>query len=118
MRISDWSSDVCSSDLLITQQEKYNKAIDAWSQCGDRVANAMMGKIRAEPTDPKTGRLAPINSIYMMAHSGARRSQAQMQQRSGLRGRMSKQPGEIIQTQIISHFKTVQHTLENLNSPQ
>ncbi len=24
-------------DGLITQQEKYNKAIDAWSQCGDKV---------------------------------------------------------------------------------
>src|SRR3546814_20578353 len=80
MRISDWSSDVCSSDLLITQQEKYNKAIDAWSQCGDKVANAMMDEIRAEPKDPKTGRLAPINSIYMMAHSGARGSQEQMKQ--------------------------------------
>ncbi|WP_395623902.1 hypothetical protein [Sphingomonas daechungensis] len=27
-------------DGLITQQEKYNKVIDAWSRCGDQVANA------------------------------------------------------------------------------
>jgi DNA-directed RNA polymerase subunit beta' len=58
-------------DGLITQQEKYNKVIDAWSRCGDKVANAMMEKIKAQPKD-ENGRMAPINSIYMMAHSGAR----------------------------------------------
>jgi DNA-directed RNA polymerase subunit beta' len=36
-------------DGLITQQEKYNKVIDAWSRCGDQVANAMMDEIRATP---------------------------------------------------------------------
>src|SRR4249919_4397841 len=58
-------------DGLITQQEKYNKVIDAWSRCGDQVANAMMEKIKAQPIG-EDGRMAPINSIYMMAHSGAR----------------------------------------------
>ena len=33
-------------DGLITQQEKYNKVIDAWSRCGDQVADAMMAKIK------------------------------------------------------------------------
>src|SRR3546814_20959292 len=74
-------------DGLITQQEKYNKVIDAWSRCGDQVANAMMDKIKAQPKD-KDGRMAPINSIYMMAHSGARGSQAQMKQLAGMRGLM------------------------------
>src|SRR3546814_8558236 len=90
MRISDWSSDVCSSDLalvadyeqqyqdgLITQREKYNKVIDAWSRCGDIVASAMMDEIKATPK-LDDGRLAPINSTYMMSHSGARGSPAQM----------------------------------------
>src|SRR6187401_907273 len=36
-------------DGLITQQEKYNKVIDAWSRCGDRVATAMMKEISATP---------------------------------------------------------------------
>jgi DNA-directed RNA polymerase subunit beta' len=36
-------------DGLITQQEKYNKVIDAWSRCGDQVADAMMDEIRAQP---------------------------------------------------------------------
>ena len=35
-------------DGLITQQEKYNKVIDAWSRCGDQVADAMMEKIKAQ----------------------------------------------------------------------
>jgi DNA-directed RNA polymerase subunit beta' len=103
-------------DGLITQQEKYNKVIDAWSRCGDVVANAMMDEIRAQPKDPKTGRLAPINSIYMMAHSGARGSQAQMKQLAGMRGLMAKPSGEIIETPIISNFKEGLTVLEYFNS--
>src|SRR5213593_3772506 len=52
-------------DDMIIQQEKYNKVIDAWSRCGDQVANAMMEKIKAQPIG-EDGRMAPINSIYMM----------------------------------------------------
>ncbi|RJG55604.1 DNA-directed RNA polymerase subunit beta' [Sphingobium terrigena] len=103
-------------DGLITQQEKYNKVIDAWSGCGDRVANAMMDEIRAQPKDPQTGRLAQINSIYMMAHSGARGSQAQMKQLAGMRGLMAKPSGEIIETPIISNFKEGLTVLEYFNS--
>src|SRR5688572_24163409 len=82
-------------DGLITQQEKYNKVIDAWSRCGDQVANAMMDEIKAMPKNLETGRMAPINSIYMMAHSGARGSQGQMKQLAGMRGLMAKPSGEI-----------------------
>nr|WP_287941345.1 DNA-directed RNA polymerase subunit beta' [Sphingopyxis sp.] len=102
-------------DGLITQQEKYNKAIDAWSQCGDKVANAMMDEIRATPK-LENGRMAPINSIYMMAHSGARGSQAQMKQLAGMRGLMAKPSGEIIETPIISNFKEGLTVLEYFNS--
>ncbi|MBL8649993.1 MAG: DNA-directed RNA polymerase subunit beta' [Sphingopyxis sp.] len=102
-------------DGLITQQEKDNKAFDAWSQCGDKVANAMMDEIRATPKLPD-GRLAPINSIYMMAHSGARGSQAQMKQLAGMRGLMAKPSGEIIETPIISNFKEGLTVLEYFNS--
>ncbi|MDP4605685.1 MAG: DNA-directed RNA polymerase subunit beta', partial [Erythrobacter sp.] len=66
-------------DGLITQQEKYNKVIDAWSKCGDMVADAMMAEIKATPID-ENGKEAQINSIYMMSHSGARGSPAQMKQ--------------------------------------
>ncbi len=102
-------------DGLITQQEKYNKVIDAWSQCGDRVADAMMEKIKARPIG-KDGVQAEINSIYMMAHSGARGSPAQMKQLAGMRGLMAKPSGEIIENPIISNFKEGLNVLEYFNS--
>src|SRR4029434_1472236 len=100
-------------DGLITQQEKYNKVIDAWSRCGDQVANAMMEKIKAQPKG-EDGRMAPINSIYMMAHSGARGSQAQMKQLAGMRGLMAKPSGGVIGKPITPKFKGALHALETL----
>jgi DNA-directed RNA polymerase subunit beta' len=102
-------------DGLITQQEKYNKVIDAWSRCGDQVADAMMDRIKARPKD-KDGREAEINSIYMMSHSGARGSPTQMKQLAGMRGLMAKPSGEIIETPIISNFKEGLTVLEYFNS--
>jgi len=58
----------------------------------------------------------PINSIYMMAHSGARGSAAQMKQLAGMRGLMAKPSGEIIETPIISNFKEGLTVLEYFNS--
>ncbi|OYW50161.1 MAG: DNA-directed RNA polymerase subunit beta' [Novosphingobium sp. 28-62-57] len=103
-------------DGLITQQEKYNKVIDAWSRCGDQVANAMMEELKSSPIDPETGRQKPINAIYMMSHSGARGSPAQMKQLAGMRGLMAKPSGEIIETPIISNFKEGLTVLEYFNS--
>ncbi len=103
-------------DGLITQQEKYNKVIDAWSRCGDQVASAMMDEIRSVKIDKATGREKPINAIYMMAHSGARGSAAQIKQLAGMRGLMAKPSGEIIETPIISNFKEGLTVLEYFNS--
>jgi DNA-directed RNA polymerase subunit beta' len=102
-------------DGLITQQEKYNKVIDAWSRCGDQVAGEMMKEIQAVKK-LENGREAPINAIYMMAHSGARGSQAQIRQLAGMRGLMAKPSGEIIETPIISNFKEGLTVLEYFNS--
>ena len=105
-------------DGLITQGEKYNKVIDAWSQATDRVAQRMMEGIaqQANTIDPKTGRRFPLNSVYMMADSGARGSAAQMKQLAGMRGLMAKPSGEIIETPIISNFKEGLTVLEYFNS--
>ncbi|MFN7177163.1 MAG: DNA-directed RNA polymerase subunit beta', partial [Thermaurantiacus sp.] len=103
-------------DGLITQGEKYNKVIDAWSKCGDEVAAEMMKEISAQPVDPDSGQQSEINSIYMMAHSGARGSSAQMKQLAGMRGLMAKPSGEIIETPIISNFKEGLTVLEYFNS--
>ncbi|ARR53199.1 DNA-directed RNA polymerase subunit beta' [Rhizorhabdus wittichii] len=102
-------------DGLITQQEKYNKVIDAWSRCGDRVAAEMMKEISAVKKGAD-GREKPINAIYMMAHSGARGSAAQIKQLAGMRGLMAKPSGEIIETPIISNFKEGLTVLEYFNS--
>ncbi|MEC7818953.1 MAG: DNA-directed RNA polymerase subunit beta' [Pseudomonadota bacterium] len=102
-------------DGLITQQEKYNKVIDAWSRCGDQVADAMMDEIKSQPIDDD-GKQAQINSIYMMSHSGARGSPAQMKQLAGMRGLMAKPSGEIIENPIISNFKEGLNVLEYFNS--
>jgi DNA-directed RNA polymerase subunit beta' len=97
-------------DGLITQGEKYNKVIDAWSHCTDQVADEMMKEISAV----KPGK--PVNSVFMMAHSGARGSAAQMKQLAGMRGLMAKPSGEIIETPIISNFKEGLSVLEYFNS--
>jgi DNA-directed RNA polymerase subunit beta' len=75
----------------------------------------MMKEISAKKKLPN-GREKPINSIYMMAHSGARGSQAQMKQLAGMRGLMAKPSGEIIETPIISNFKEGLTVLEYFNS--
>src|SRR3546814_13769911 len=103
-------------DGLITQGEKYNKVVDAWARCGDRVADAMMARISARPVDAN-GREMQINSIYMMAHYGARGSQAQMKQLAGMRRLMAKPAGEINAHPIISNVMEGRTVLENLNHP-
>jgi len=102
-------------DGLITQGEKYNKVVDAWSKCNDKVTDAMMGTISAIPTDENGAELEP-NSVYMMAHSGARGSVTQMKQLGGMRGLMAKPNGDIIETPIISNFKEGLSVLEYFNS--
>ena len=74
-----------------------------------------MKEISSTKKTPK-GADADINSIYMMAHSGARGSPAQMRQLAGMRGLMAKPSGEIIETPIISNFKEGLSVLEYFNS--
>ncbi len=102
-------------DGLITQGEKYNKVVDAWSICSDSVADAMMSEISAvQPEQLDDDK--QLNSVYMMSHSGARGSPAQMKQLGGMRGLMAKPSGEIIETPIISNFKEGLTVLEYFNS--
>ncbi len=103
------------NDGLITQGEKYNKVVDAWSKCTEEIADAMMKEISAVKRQ-EGGREAQVNSIYMMAHSGARGSPAQMKQLAGMRGLMAKPSGEIIESPIISNFKEGLSVLEYFNS--
>ncbi len=101
-------------DGLITQGEKYNKVIDAWSKCSDTVADAMMADISAMRVED--GVEQEPNSVYMMAHSKARGSPAQMKQLGGMRGLMARPDGSIIETPIISNFKEGLTVSEYFNS--
>ena len=93
-------------DGFITKGEKYNKVVDAWDKCGDKVAEALMKAVS------KTEKGQQPNSVYMMVHSKARGSMAQLKQSAGMRGLMAKPTGEIIETPIVSNFKEGLSVLE------
>jgi len=109
--ISDYENQYAEG--LITRGEKYNKVVDAWSKCTDRVAAEMMKGISATEIT-KEG--LKINSVFMMADSGARGSAAQMKQLAGMRGLIAKPSGEIIESPITSNFKEGLTALEYFNS--
>jgi DNA-directed RNA polymerase subunit beta' len=106
---------------LVTQGERYNKVVDIWGRAGDLVAKAMMEQLGVEPvmdwdakkkewTQRKDKKGATVmqeslNSIYMMADSGARGSAAQIRQLAGMRGLMAKPDGSIIETPITANFR-------------
>ena len=104
------------ADGFITRGEKYNKVVDAWAKCTDKIADEMMKEISKVDIEAETKREKPVNSVYMMSHSGARGSPAQMKQLAGMRGLMAKPSGEIIETPIISNFKEGLTVLEYFNS--
>ena len=94
---------------LVTSGERYNKVVDIWSRTNEQVARAMMQQMGKKP-----GRRIPIgkaveedsmNSIFIMADSGARGSAAQIRQLAGMRGLMAKPDGSIIETPITANFR-------------
>jgi DNA-directed RNA polymerase subunit beta' len=93
---------------LITDGERYNKVIDIWANCTERVSAQMLERLGTGIYADESGekRQAPsFNPIYMMADSGARGSAQQMRQLAGMRGLMAKPSGEIIETPITSNFR-------------
>ncbi|MDX8380467.1 MAG: DNA-directed RNA polymerase subunit beta' [Gallionella sp.] len=101
---------------LVTDGERYNKVVDIWGRTGDMVAKAMMDQLSTEPVYDRVTGVAreqngkpmmqeSLNSIYMMADSGARGSAAQIRQLSGMRGLMAKPDGSIIETPITANFR-------------
>ena len=93
---------------LVTQGERYNKVVDIWGRAGDQVGKVMMEQLATEVTKDRHGREVKqdsLNSIYMMADSGARGSVAQIRQLAGMRGLMAKPDGSIIETPITANFR-------------
>ncbi|VAW47044.1 DNA-directed RNA polymerase beta' subunit, partial [hydrothermal vent metagenome] len=93
---------------LVTAGERYNKVVDIWSKANEDVANAMMVVLGKDEVMDKDGKMVyqdSMNSVFIMADSGARGSQAQMRQLSGMRGLMAKPDGSIIETPIKANFR-------------
>ncbi|NLI81731.1 MAG: DNA-directed RNA polymerase subunit beta' [Deltaproteobacteria bacterium] len=93
---------------LITEGEKYNKAVDIWAKATEDVAGEMMREIATDELrtpDGTSKEFEAFNPIYMMADSGARGSKDQMRQLAGMRGLMAKPSGEIIETPITANFR-------------
>jgi len=98
---------------LITDGERYNKVIDIWAQTAEQVTTAMMKHISTQTYHApenwkgkeKTLTGPAFNSVFIMADSGARGSNAQIRQLAGMRGLMAKPSGEIIETPIIANFR-------------
>ncbi|MGH8109960.1 MAG: DNA-directed RNA polymerase subunit beta' [Arenimonas sp.] len=93
---------------LVTAGERYNKVVDIWSRTNERVAKAMMDAIGTEKVENAKGEMVAqksMNSVYIMADSGARGSQAQIRQLAGMRGLMAKPDGSIIETPITANFR-------------
>ncbi|MCF0261943.1 MAG: DNA-directed RNA polymerase subunit beta', partial [Sphaerochaetaceae bacterium] len=81
----------------ITQEERYNRLIDIWSQANEKLADELMARLK----ESQNG----FNPLYLMADSGARGSRTQIRQLGGMRGLMSKPNGDIIEFPIKSNFK-------------
>ncbi|GIX35275.1 MAG: DNA-directed RNA polymerase subunit beta' [Lysobacteraceae bacterium] len=93
---------------LVTAGERYNKVVDIWSRTNERIAKAMMEGIGTEKVQNAKGEWVEqksMNSIFIMADSGARGSAAQIRQLAGMRGLMAKPDGSIIETPIKANFR-------------
>ena len=95
-------------DGLITSGERYNKVIDIWAQTTENISGEMMKGMSREKIVDEKGQekeVVSLNSIFIMADSGARGSTQQMRQLAGMRGLMAKPSGEIIETPITANFR-------------
>ncbi len=100
---------------LITESERYNKAIDIWSNATERVTEEMIKEMETKVYEGPNGEkvVGPsLNPVYIMAFSGARGSKDQIRQLAGMRGLMAKPSGEIIETPIKSNFREGLSVLE------
>lgn len=78
---------------LITEDERYRKTISIWEKATDDVTTVMLDN------------MDPVNSIAMMANSGARGNNQQIRQVAGMRGLMADPSGRIIDLPIKANFR-------------
>ncbi len=80
----------------ITEVERFQKVIDTWNTTNEELKNEVVKHF--QDTDV-------LNSVYMMAFSGARGNLSQVRQLVGMRGLMANPQGEIIDLPIKTNFK-------------
>ena len=80
----------------ITEVERFQKVIDTWNDTSESLKDEVVRHFRE--TDP-------LNSVYMMAFSGARGNISQVRQLVGMRGLMADPQGEIIDLPIKTNFR-------------
>ncbi len=97
---------------VITEMERYNKVLDAWTHARERITNEMMEELRSDIRDGG----AYLNPIFLMAESGARGGVEQIRQLAGMRGLMAKPSGKIIETPIKANFREGLSVLEYFSS--
>ena len=85
---------------LISEEERYNAVIAAWTECGENITKALMSN------------LSQYNPLYMMSTSGARGNINQIKQLAGMRGLMADTQGKTIEIPIKSNFREGLNVLE------
>ena len=94
-------NEILESDLAyargeVTSVERFQKVIDTWNNTSETLKNNVVDYF---------GKTDPLNSIYLMAFSGARGNLSQVRQLVGMRGLMSDPNGQIIDIPIIHNFR-------------
>jgi DNA-directed RNA polymerase subunit beta' len=80
----------------ITEVERFQKVIDTWNGTSEELKDQVVKNFKENN---------PLNSVYMMAFSGARGNISQVRQLVGMRGLMANPQGEIIDQPIRTNFR-------------
>lgn len=80
----------------ITEVERFQKVIDTWNGTSEELKDEVVRHFETSN---------PLNSVYMMAFSGARGNISQVRQLVGMRGLMANPQGEIIDLPIKTNFR-------------
>ena len=80
----------------INEVERFQKIINTWSLTSEALKNQVINYFK---------NYDPLNSVYIMAFSGARGNLSQVRQLVGMRGLMSDPSGEIMNLPIKKNFR-------------
>ena len=91
---------------VITPGERYNKVVDIWTHCTDKISAVMIDTLKHNQGKRE------FNPVWLMVDSGARGNKQQVRQLAGLRGLMAKPSGDIIEKPILANFREGLSVLE------